>query len=102
MDLERLRREQRQEREAAIRAEQSRRLTGLARLQKTGVLRQDDPVFGELAFVTMNAPLDLPASEVKPTSRGEVFQLLRDGVAPDAIGAEHQGFVQDWINSGRP
>jgi hypothetical protein len=102
IDLEKLRREQRAERDASIRERQAHDLLSLAKLRATNVLPPDDLLFRQLAGQVMEAAVvaAAPASPESGWTRPDVFKHLNSGGSRESLPSECAGFVQDYDNSG--
>jgi hypothetical protein len=96
LDLEALRRDQRAEREAAIREKQGRDLVALAKLKASGVFPDNDPLFRELAGKAMAAAVAAVAPMTETWDRPKVFAHLREGGSRESLPAETAMYVGDY------
>jgi hypothetical protein len=98
LDLEKLRREQRQERDAAIRERRGRDLVALAKLRASGVIPPDDLLFRELAGQAMAGAIAAvaPVTESSEWDRKAVFEHLRSGGSREVVPTEAAPFVGDY------
>jgi hypothetical protein len=97
VDLELLRRQQRQERDTLIREKQTRDLLALAKLRASGVIPADDLLFRELAGQAMAGAVAAiaPVAEESAWDRKAVFKHLNEGGSREAIPSEAAPFVTD-------
>jgi hypothetical protein len=95
LDLEKARREQRAERDAAIKQRRDRDNLGIAKLRATGVMAADDLLFRNIATTAAAATPEAPAQTGEMT-RTEAYARLRNGGSREGVPEQ---FCQDFART---